>query len=62
MANPHFINDDRSKMRGVKPGWYAVDADGNLASGLFSSRDQCVIRVTQAANDSTSSTLCPHRK
>ena len=49
MAIPHFINDDRSEMRGIKPGWYAVDDDGNLASGPFSSRDQCLIG-SHAAN------------
>jgi hypothetical protein len=62
MAIPHFINDDRSEMRGIKPGWYAIDDDGNLALGPFSSRDQCLTRVTQAANDSTSAGLRSHRK
>jgi hypothetical protein len=59
MATPHFINDDRSEMRGIKPGWYAVDDDGNLSSGPFSSRDQCLIRIKQPTNDSTPSTLHP---
>jgi hypothetical protein len=59
MAIPHFINDDRSEMRGIKPGWYAVDDDGSLASGPFSSRDQCLIGAT---DDSPRSTLCPHPK
>lgn len=57
MAVPHFINDDRSEMRGIKPGWYAVEDDGNLSSGPFSSRAQCVIRLTQATNDPTPSDL-----
>jgi hypothetical protein len=57
MAVPHFINDDRSEMRGIKPGWYAVDDDGNLSSGPCASRDQCLIRITQPKNDSTPSTL-----
>ena len=52
MAIPHFINDDRSEMRGIKPGWYAMDDDGNLSSGPFSSRDQCLIRLTQPTDDS----------
>jgi hypothetical protein len=62
MAIPHFINDDRSEMRGIKPGWYAVDDDGNLASGPFSSRDQCLVGVAQPTNESPGSALRPHRK
>jgi hypothetical protein len=62
MAIPHFINDDRSEMRGIKPGWYAVDDEGNLSSGPFSSRDQCLIRGTPPTNDSTPSTLRPQSK
>ena len=41
MAVPYFINDDRSEMRGIKPGWYAIDDDGHLSSGPFSSREEC---------------------
>lgn len=55
MAIPHFINDDKSEMRGIKPGWYALEDDGNLSSGPFSSREQCLIRVAQPTNDSTPS-------
>ena len=58
MAIPHFINDDRSEMRGIKPGWYAVEDDGNLSAGPFSSHAQCLIRLTQPANDSVPSELC----
>jgi hypothetical protein len=29
-------------MRGIKPGWYAMDNDSNLVSGPFSSREKCV--------------------
>jgi hypothetical protein len=62
MAIPHFINDDRSEMRGIKSGWYAIDAAGNLSSGPFSSREQCLIKIQQTTNQSTSSTLHPHSK
>ena len=62
MAVPHFINDDRSEMRGVKPGWYVVADDGHLSSGPFSSRDQCLTRITQSTSDSAPSTLHPHPK
>jgi len=62
MAVTHFINDDRSEMRGIKPGWYGVDDDGHLSSGPFSSRDQCLIRITRSTAESTPSTLHPHPK
>ena len=57
MAVPHFINDDRSEMRGIKPGWYVVEDDGNLSSGPFSSHAHCLIRLTQPTNDTTTSEL-----
>ena len=30
-----------------QPGWYAIEDDGNLSSGLFHSRQKCVKRITQ---------------
>jgi hypothetical protein len=62
MPIPHFINDDRSEMRGIKPGWYGIDDDGNLSAGPFSSREQCLISVAQSTNDPTPSTLSPRVK
>jgi hypothetical protein len=50
MAIPHFINDDKSEMRGIKPGWYAIDDDGKLSSGPFSSREDCLSRRIQSTN------------
>jgi hypothetical protein len=47
MTAPHYINEDKSDMRGIKPGWYAVEDDGNLCSGPFSSLEACVARITQ---------------
>ena len=35
MTAPHYINEDKSDMRSIKPGWYAVEDDGNLSSGPF---------------------------
>ena len=52
MAIPHFINDDKSEMRGIKPGWYAIDDDGKLSSGPFSNRDDCLSRCCQPTNAS----------
>jgi hypothetical protein len=42
MSIPHYINEDRSDMRGVKPGWYAMEDNGKLSSGPFSSRHECL--------------------
>jgi hypothetical protein len=42
---PQFINEDKSDMRGIKSGWYARDNTGNLVSGPFVSREQCVERI-----------------
>jgi hypothetical protein len=33
MTVPHYISEDKSDMRGIKHGWYAVEDDGNLSSG-----------------------------
>jgi hypothetical protein len=37
-------------MRGIKSGWYAMEDDGNLSSGPFSSSEECVNRITQPTN------------
>ena len=42
MTVPHYISEDKSDMRGIKPGWYAMDDRGNLVCGPFSSRQKCV--------------------
>jgi hypothetical protein len=47
---PHYISDDRSDMRGIKPGWYAIEDDGNISSGPFASCEECVKRITQPTN------------
>jgi len=47
MTAPHYIGENKSDMRGIKPGWYAIEDDGNLSSGPFSSREECVKRITQ---------------
>jgi hypothetical protein len=39
---PHYSGENKSDMRGIKPGWYAIEDDGNLSSGPFSSREECV--------------------
>jgi hypothetical protein len=34
----HYIGDNKSDMRGIKPGWYAIEGNGNISSGPFASR------------------------
>jgi hypothetical protein len=50
MTAPHYINENKSDMRGIKPGWYAVEDDGNFSSGPFSTLEACVARITQPTN------------
>jgi len=50
MTSPHYISEDKSDMRGIKHGWYAIEDDGNLSSGPFSSREEGVKRITQPTN------------
>jgi hypothetical protein len=52
---PHYIGENKSDMRGIKPGWYAIEDDGNLSSGPFSSRQECVKRITRPTNEAVAS-------
>jgi hypothetical protein len=38
---PHYINEDKSDMRGIKSGWYAIDEGGRET---FGQRISCWIR------------------
>jgi hypothetical protein len=42
---PHFINEDRSDMRAIKSGWYAMDNGGNLVVGPFAAYEKCVEEI-----------------
>ena len=35
MTIPHYVNEDQSDIRAIKPGWYAVERNGKLSSGLL---------------------------
>jgi len=50
MTSAHYISEDKSDMRGIKHGWYALEDDGNLSSGPFASREECITRITQPTN------------
>jgi len=56
MTTPHYIGDVKSDMRGIKPGWYAIEDDGNLSSGPFSSREQCVDSIARPKNGAKNGT------
>jgi hypothetical protein len=43
---PHFINEDKSDMRGIKSGWYAMNNDGRLVGGPFGTYEKCVERLS----------------
>jgi hypothetical protein len=49
-TNPHYINELQSDLRGVKEGWYATDERGTLLFGPFNNRENCLSRISQAAN------------
>jgi hypothetical protein len=51
---PHYINERQSDLRGVKEGWYAMDEHGNFLSGPFSNQENCLTRISQSVNWSTS--------
>jgi hypothetical protein len=56
---PHYISENKSDMRGIKPGWYAIEEDGDLSSGPFSSLEECVKRITQPTNGTPAPKLQP---
>ena len=47
MTAPHYLSENKSDMRGIKSGWYAIEEDGELSSGPFSSREECVTKIAQ---------------
>ena len=52
---PHYISDDNADCRGIKPGWYAIEDDGNLSFGPFLSREECVKRITRPTIEAVAS-------
>ena len=47
---PQYISEHKSDMRGIKAGWYAIEGDGNISSGPFASRQECVETIAQPTN------------
>ncbi len=50
MSIPHYVSEDESDIRSVKPGWYAMEESGKLSRGPFSCREECLSRDTQEMN------------
>jgi hypothetical protein len=44
-------------MRGIKRGWYAMEDDGDLSCGPFSSHEECVSRIIRPTNGTMLSKL-----
>jgi hypothetical protein len=57
MTVPYYISENKSDMRGIKHGWYAIEDDGNLSSGPYSSIEECVERIAQPTGGTMASTL-----
>jgi N-methylhydantoinase A/oxoprolinase/acetone carboxylase beta subunit len=45
MIAPPYIGENKSDLRGIKPGWYAMNSNGYLVSGPFFSREKCVEKI-----------------
>ena len=58
MTIPHYINENKSDIRGIKPGWYAMDDAGKLSSGPFSNREECLTGGSQPRDVSPQSLKC----
>jgi hypothetical protein len=57
MTVPYHISEDKSDMRGIKRGWYAMEDDGDLSSGPFSSHEESVSRIIRPTNGTMVSKL-----
>jgi hypothetical protein len=57
MTVPYYIGENKSDMRGIKHGWYAIEDDGHLSSGPYSSIEECVERIAQPTSGTMASTL-----
>jgi hypothetical protein len=56
MAIPLYVNESKSDMRCIKPGWYEMnEQDGSLSSGPFVSREECLSRGIQLTDRPTPS-------
>jgi hypothetical protein len=47
---PRYVDEAQSRMRGLQVGWYAIDNEGDIASGPYQTRDECTARIEQTPN------------
>ncbi len=47
MAIPLHVNENKSNVQSIKPGWYAMEKNGSLPSGPFPSHEECVRRISK---------------
>ena len=47
---PHHVDEGRSRTRGLKVGWYAIDNEGDIASGPYQTRDECAERIERTSD------------
>jgi hypothetical protein len=45
-----YVSEDKSDMRGIKHGWYAIEEYGALSSGPFPNFEECSGKIAQPAN------------
>ena len=43
----HYVNEDQSEIRAIKPGWYGMESNGKISSGLFPNQEKCRTGITQ---------------
>jgi hypothetical protein len=55
MTIPHYINEDQSDIRAIKPGWYGLERNGKLSSGPFPNQEKCLTGITQLRSNSQAS-------
>ena len=46
---------NRSDIRGIKQGWYAIEVHGKFFLGPFPSFEECVTRMSEPLNGTTAS-------
>jgi hypothetical protein len=51
MTVPYYVNEHTSDIRAIKPGWYAMETNGQLSSGPFFSHEECFSRISQARSN-----------
>ena len=59
MTVPYYVNEHRSDIRAIKPGWYGMENNGNLSSGPFLNLWKCLTGIFRASPWSRPTNECP---